>query len=78
MAAGTYLDGQPVPRTGDYQCLGMTPDGHLCPSVRRFERATGSKFTRCLKRHKGHYLKWMGPVPLSETDSCRLIGGEWT
>ena len=75
--AGTYYPGEAVRRTGDYQCLGSAPTGDLCPSVVPFTKAKGEKFTPCPERHGTVSPKWMGPVPLSETDSRRMIGGEW-
>ena len=72
-----YYDGEAIRYTGEYECLGSTPTGGPCPSVRTFKKAKGNKFPLCLKPHGDMSPVWLGSVPLSETDYRRLILGEW-
>ena len=61
-----YYDGEAVRYTGEYQCLGTTPTGGLCPSVSTFTKAKGNKFPSCHEAHGHMSPVWLGPVPITE------------
>ena len=76
--ARKYYPGETIRHTGEYGCLGSTPTGDLCPSVRTFAKAKGNKFPYCHEPHNPMLRSsvWL-PVPLSDTNYRRLILGEW-
>ena len=61
-----YYDGEAVRYTGEYHCLGSTPTGGLCPSIRTFTKAKGYKFPLCHEAHGHMPPVWLGPVSIEE------------